>query len=92
MEKRAYLVKMGEARNGMSIGNFEATFGWFKRYIIRLCNRDWNVSFAQVMRGNNGVADRLSKTALEGDIRVKRLDDPPLEVLPLLSIEVSGLR
>ncbi|KAK8572763.1 hypothetical protein V6N12_028807 [Hibiscus sabdariffa] len=60
------------------------------RYIIGLCNQDWNVSFAQVMHGNNRVADCLSKMALEGDFRAKRFDDPPLEVLPMLSIDVSG--
>ncbi|KAK8711527.1 hypothetical protein V6N13_146808 [Hibiscus sabdariffa] len=50
------------------------------RYILDLCNRDWIVSFNQVSRGNNGVADRLSKIALGGDFQVKRLDEPPMEL------------
>ncbi|KAL4274025.1 hypothetical protein GQ457_13G019690 [Hibiscus cannabinus] len=28
-------------------------------YIKGLCNRDWNVSFVQIVRRNNEVADRL---------------------------------
>ncbi|KAK9040844.1 hypothetical protein V6N11_015980 [Hibiscus sabdariffa] len=61
------------------------------RYILDLCNRDWIVSFNQVSRGNNGVADRLSKIALGGDFQVKRLDEPPMEVVPFVNIVAQWL-
>ncbi|KAK8555053.1 hypothetical protein V6N13_103783 [Hibiscus sabdariffa] len=61
------------------------------RYILELCKRDWIVSFAQVSRDTNGITDRLSKMALEGDLRVKRLDEPPLEVLPMFNMESQSL-
>ncbi|KAK8713068.1 hypothetical protein V6N13_148295 [Hibiscus sabdariffa] len=60
------------------------------RYISDLCNRDWTVSFTQVSHGNNGIADRLSKMALEGDFGVKLFVDPPLEVLHMLLVDVSS--
>ncbi|KAK8691024.1 hypothetical protein V6N13_074545 [Hibiscus sabdariffa] len=61
------------------------------RYILELCTQDWIVSFTQVSRDTNGVADRLSKMALEGDFQVKRLDEPPLEVLPMFNMETQSL-
>ncbi|KAK8546610.1 hypothetical protein V6N12_027386 [Hibiscus sabdariffa] len=61
------------------------------RYILDLCNRDWIVSFNQISRGNNGVADCLSKMALGGDFRVKRLDEPPMEVVPIVNIDAQCL-
>ncbi|KAK8541560.1 hypothetical protein V6N12_014191 [Hibiscus sabdariffa] len=60
------------------------------RYIKDLCNRDWNVSFAQAAYNNNGVVDRLSKMAFAVDFRVKWFDEPPIEVLPMLNLDVSS--
>ncbi|KAL4281612.1 hypothetical protein GQ457_03G016410 [Hibiscus cannabinus] len=60
------------------------------RFISDLCHRNWNVSFVQTARNNNGVANRLAKMASEGDFIVKRFMAPPPEILSLLHRDIPG--